>query len=187
MRMTSRFDDALQFAVALHREQRRKVNDAPYIGHLLRVCGIVLEYGGTEDEAIAALLHDALEDQNRPGLAEEILDRFGPNVLSIVRACSDTEVVPKPPWRERKEGFLERLRMANAAVRLVQTADKLDNVTMLLGQYRVFGPEIWKKFNGGREGTLWYYRSVVEILLRASENPLILELAKRVEELEKLA
>lgn len=187
MELTSRFDDALLFAVALHREQRRKVNNAPYIGHLLRVCGIVLEYGGTEDEAIAALLHDALEDQNRPGLAEEILQRFGPTVLSIVRACSDTEVQPKPPWRERKESFLERLRTANAAVRLIQAADKLDNVTTLLGQYRVFGSEIWEKFNGGRDGTLWYYRRVAEILSWASENPLILELVKRVEELEGLA
>lgn len=187
MQITPRFDEALQFAVNLHRSQRRKVNDAPYVGHLLRVCGLVMEYGGTEDEAIAALLHDALEDQNRPGLAEEILQRFGPTVLAIVRACSDTEVEPKPPWRERKEGFLERLRTANAAVRLVQAADKLDNLTMLLGQYRVFGPEIWRKFNGGREGTLWYYRQAVEVLRCASENPLILELAKRVEELEGLA
>jgi len=187
MEITSRFDDALQFAVSLHRQQRRKVNDAPYIGHLLRVCGIVLEYGGTEDEAIAALLHDSLEDQNRPGLAEEIASRFGPIVLSIVEACSDAVVQPKPPWRERKEAFLERLRTANAAVRLVQTADKLDNVSTLLVQYRVFGPEIWKKFNGGREGTLWYYRRVVEILRWASENPLVIELGKRVEELEQLA
>ncbi|MGQ9504206.1 MAG: HD domain-containing protein [Thermogutta sp.] len=187
MQITPRFDDALQFAVTLHRHQRRKVNDAPYIGHLLRVCGIVMEYGGTEDEAIAALLHDALEDQNRLGLAEEILRRFGPTVLAIVRACSDTEVEPKPAWRERKENFLRQLHTANAAVRLVQAADKLDNVSMLLGQYRVFGPEIWKKFSGGREGTLWYYRRVVEILRSASENPLILELAKRVEELKDLA
>lgn len=187
MNLTPRFDEALQFAVSLHRDQRRKVNDAPYIGHLLRVCGLVLEYGGTEDEAIAALLHDSLEDQNRPGLAEDIAARFGETVLSIVQACSDTVVQPKPPWRERKEAFLERLRTANAAVRLIQAADKLDNVSILLGQYRVFGPEIWNKFKGGREGTLWYYRRVAEVLGWASENPLVLELARRVEELEQLA
>jgi len=108
-------------------------------------------------------------------------------VLSIVQACSDTVVQPKPPWRERKEAFLERLRTANAAVRLIQAADKLDNVSILLGQYRVFGPEIWNKFKGGREGTLWYYRRVAEVLGWASENPLVLELARRVEELEQLA
>ncbi|ASV75641.1 GTP pyrophosphokinase [Thermogutta terrifontis] len=187
LELTPRFDEALRFAVSVHRHQVRNVTETPYVGHLLRVCGLVLEYGGTEDEAIAGLLHDALEDQNRPGLVDEIKQRFGPQVLEIVRECSDTTQRPKPPWRERKEQFLRRLAEANAAVRLVVAADKWDNVNNLLVLLRRFGPEIWQHFRGGREGTLWYYREIVSVLRRASQNPLILDLAERVEQLHKLA
>ncbi|MBC7317453.1 MAG: HD domain-containing protein, partial [Chloroflexi bacterium] len=149
LELTSRFDEALRFAVSVHRHQVRNVTETPYVGHLLRVCGLVLEYGGTEDEAIAGLLHDALEDQNRPGLAEEIEQRFGLRVLEIVRECSDTTQFPKPPWRERKERFLHRLAEASSAVRLVVAADKWDNVNNLLVVLRQYGPEIWQHFRGG--------------------------------------
>lgn len=181
------FDEALRFAVSLHRHQRRNITEAPYVGHILRVSGLVLEYGGTEEEAIAALLHDALEDQNHPTLAHEIETRFGRRVLEMVQACSDTSEHPKPPWRQRKEKFLKQLETASAAVRLIVTADKWDNVCNLLVTLRRFGPTIWQRFRGGREGTLWYYRSVVTILRQASEHPLILDLEKRVAELESAA
>lgn len=187
MELTPRYDDALRYAISLHRHDVRKVTGGAYAGHLLRVSGLILEYGGTEQEAIAGLLHDALEDQNRAGLEREISERFGPQVLEIVKACSDTTERPKPPWRERKEQFLERLKHANSAVRLVVAADKWDNVMTLLVLVRAFGPSVWENFRGGKEGTLWYYRSVVEILRQASENPLILDLEKRVSELESLA
>lgn len=187
MELTPRYDEAVRYAISLHRHDMRKITGGSYVGHLLRVSGLVLEYGGTEEEAIAGLLHDALEDQNRPGLEAEISLRFGPRVLEIVKACSDTTERPKPPWRERKEQFLERLKHANSAVRLVVAADKWDNVMSLIVLLRTFGPSVWENFRGGRDGTLWYYRSVVDILRQASHNPLLVDLEKRVGELESLA
>lgn len=186
MELSDRFELALSWAINLHGEQKRKLSGVPYVGHLLRVCGTVMEYAGDEDEVIAALLHDALEDQNRPGLEEEIADRFGSGVLHIIKQCSDREDSPPPPWRKRKEAFLERLKMADASVRLVTAADKLDNVRNLVTLYRVWGDRIWEHFRGGKEGTLWYYRAAVNVLRHASENPLILELELAVRELESL-
>ncbi|MGQ9821892.1 MAG: HD domain-containing protein [Thermogutta sp.] len=186
MEFSDRFEHALSWAIALHGEQKRKLSGVPYVGHLLRVCGTVMEYAGDEDEVIAALLHDALEDQNRPGLADEIADRFGSGVLHIIKQCSDREDSPPPPWRKRKEAFLEHLKMADASVRLVTAADKLDNVRNLMTSYRVWGDRVWEHFRGGKEGTLWYYRAAVNVLRHASENPLILELELAVRELESL-
>lgn len=184
MELSPRFDEALRLALELHRGQRRKVGGAPYIGHLLRVSATVLEFGGTEDEAIAALLHDSLEDQNRPGLSQEIAAHFGQDVLQIVLGCSDTTVQPKPPWRERKLAFLQRLATANAAVRLVVTADALDNITTLRIQLGALGPKIWEQFRGGPQGTFWYYAQLVQTLQQASDSPLIQELARRLDELQ---
>lgn len=185
MELGSRFDQALTFASQLHRHQVRKLGCTPYVGHLLRVGGIVLDYGGNEDEAIAALLHDALEDQNHPGLDQEIAHRFGDVVLQIVHGCSDTTQKPKPPWKQRKEQFLQRLRQANSSVRLVTAADKLDNVRSTLTALRVWGDEIWQRFHAGRDGSLWYYRQVVDVLSQDSENPLIQELAQAAETLAR--
>lgn len=186
MELSDRFEHALSWAITLHGEQKRKLSGVPYVGHLLRVCGTVMEYAGDEDEVIAALLHDALEDQNRPGLEEDIADRFGSGVLHIIKQCSDREDSPPPPWRKRKEAFLERLKMADASVRLVTAADKLDNVRNLVTLYRAWGDRVWEHFRGGKEGTLWYYRAAVNVLRHASENPLILELELAVRELESL-
>ncbi len=187
MEFSERFEQALTWALGLHGEQKRKLTGVPYVGHLLRVCGTVMEYAGDEDEVIAALLHDALEDQNRPGLSDELVERFGSGVLHIIKQCSDREEAPPPPWRKRKEAFLERLKMADASVRLVTAADKLDNVRNLITSYRVWGELIWDHFRGGKEGTLWYYREVARVLRHASEHPLLLELERAVEELETLA
>ncbi|RMG00541.1 MAG: HD domain-containing protein [Planctomycetota bacterium] len=187
MPLNDRFDAALEFASTLHRKQLRKIGQTPYIGHLLRVCGTVIEFGATEDEAIAALLHDALEDQNRPGLADEIAARFGDAVLEMVTALSDSTEQPRPPWRERKEAFLARLREATSSVRLIAAADKLDNVRSTITALQVFGDEIWTRFHGGREGTLWYYRQIVAVLGEASEHALVAELADAVARLEAIA
>lgn len=186
MALGERFCEALGFAARLHAKQMRKVSDTPYVAHLLRVTGIVLEHGGDEDTAIAALLHDAIEDQGGAVTGEEIGRRFGPQVLQIVAACTDTDQTPKPPWRTRKEGYLERLRTAPFAVRLVSAADKLDNARSLAADYHRLGETLWKHFRGGREGTLWYYRSVVEIL-KTPGGPIVDELDRAVAELERLA
>ena len=185
MALSERFCDALVFAARLHANQRRKLSGEPYVAHLLRVAGIVLEHGADEDEAIAALLHDAVEDQGGAATGRIIGERFGPRVAEIVRGCSDTDQTPKPPWRERKEAHLAHLREASASVRLISAADKLDNVRSILAAYRVMGEGIWERFRGGRDGTLWYFRSVVETLKQAGANPLVDELDRAVGELTR--
>lgn len=186
MKLTSRFEEALLFATQLHAEQRRKGSDVPYIAHLLAVASIVLENGGNEDEAIAGLLHDAIEDQGGIATREEIRRRFGDTVVEIVNGCTDADVIPKPPWRVRKEEYIEHLRVATPSVRLVSAADKLHNARAVLGDYRELGELLWRRFHGGREGTLWYYRSVTDALRQGGTSPLIEELERVVSELERL-
>ena len=187
MLLTARFEDALVFAARLHAEQTRKGTQIPYIAHLLAVAAIVLEYGGNEDEAIAALLHDAVEDQGGIEVREIILKRYGEEVVAIVDGCTDTDLFPKPPWRARKEAYIAHLREATAPVRLVASADKLHNARALLADYRQVGELLWSRFHGGREGTLWYYRSVVNTLQEVEPTPLVEELARIVSALEELA
>ena len=109
MLLSHRFKDALDYATDLHATQVRKGSGVPYIGHLLAVASIVLDYGGTEDEAIAALLHDAVEDQGGDATRQEIIRRFGPEIAAIVDGCTDAETIPKPPWRKRKEDYIVHL------------------------------------------------------------------------------
>jgi (p)ppGpp synthase/HD superfamily hydrolase len=182
-----RFEEALVFAARLHREQRRKGGDVPYVSHLLGVAAIVLEYGGDEDEAIAALLHDAIEDQGGVVVWRKIQERFGDRVAYIVHQCSDTDQTPKPPWQARKEAFLARLAETIPSALLVIAADKLHNARSLIADYRSCGDRLWIRFSGGRDGTLWYYRAVVETLKGATPGPLVQELARAVTELEQLA
>lgn len=187
MPSTARFREALEYAVQLHERQRRKGSDTPYIAHLLSVTAIVLEHGGSEDEAIAALLHDAVEDQGGAPVREEIRRRFGPTVTAIVDGCSDSETIPKPPWRERKEAFLAQLPAAGRSVHLVSAADKLHNARALFDDYREHGESLWERFNGGRAGTLWYYRAVTDALVSAIPGPLVQKLERAVAELERVA
>ena len=187
MRLSGRFSEALVYAAAVHADQRRKVSGEPYLAHLLGAAAIVLEHGGNEDEAIAALLHDTIEDQGGAALREEIRRRFGPAVLEIVEGCSDTDTRPKPPWRQRKEAHVARLRRASASIRLVSAADKLHNARALLREYRLCGESVWGHFRGGREGTLWYYRAVADVLKQSGTSPLVEELDRVVGEIERLA
>jgi len=186
MDLSDRFCKALVYATRLHADQRRKVSGAPYVSHLLRVTGIALDGGADEDEAIAAMLHDAIEDQGGAATRKEIRRHFGPRVVAIVDGCTDTDQDPKPPWRRRKEAYLAGLRSASSSVRLVSAADKLDNARSILASYRRDGESLWKLFSGGREGVLWYYRSVVEIQRQAGSSPLVEELDRVVEELERV-
>jgi GTP pyrophosphokinase len=184
--LSNRFANALLYASELHASQKRKVSGEPYLAHLLGAASIVLDYGGSEDEAIAALLHDAIEDQGGPVAREEILRRFGDNVAAIVEGCTDADTLPKPPWRHRKEAYIERLRTASPSVRFVVTADKLHNLRSLTREYRRHGEGLWKHFQGGRDGTLWYHRTVAEILQDAGNTLLIEELQRTRKELERL-
>lgn len=185
--LSQRFEDALIYAAKLHAQQVRKGSMVPYISHLMAVAGIVLEYGGNEDEAIAALLHDSIEDQGGDIVRQEIRRRFGERVAETVDGCTDTDVQPKPPWRERKEAYIAHIRDALSSVRLVSVADKLHNAQTILKDYRSVGDAIWERFKGGKEGTLWYYRSLVTKFRAVETSPLVDELDQVVKEIERLA
>jgi (p)ppGpp synthase/HD superfamily hydrolase len=186
MMLTNRFSQALSFTFELHRDQFRKGNEIPYIAHLLAVAALVIESGGTENEAIAGLLHDAPEDQGGLDTLDQIRSLFGDQVAAIVDGCTDTYITPKPPWRERKEIYLRHLSGASVQVRRVSLADKLNNSMAILRDYRIFGEEIWDHFKGGKEGTLWYYRSLVIIFQESGSDWMTLELERVVSEIEQL-
>ncbi len=188
MAYSERFDEALVYASELHRDQVRKGSDTPYVTHLLGVASIVGENGGTEDEVIAALLHDAVEDRGCGGATrEEIRARFGSVVTWIVDGCSDTDVEPKPPWQERKEDYIAHVAGASESVRLVSASDKLHNARVILADLRVLGEDLWGRFKGGKDGTLWYYRELVGVFRAAGTNAIVEELALVVGEIERLA
>lgn len=181
-----RFEEALQFAAATHRTQVRKGSGIPYVGHLLGVCSLVIEEGGDEDEAIAALLHDAAEDQGGEPMLDEIRRRFGDKVAAIVAACSDTFEMPKPQWRERKQDYIDHLDGQSEAVLRVSLADKLFNARAILRDYLLVGDVIWDRFKAGREGQLWYYRQLADRFSRLLPGRLAAELTEVVGELERV-
>jgi (p)ppGpp synthase/HD superfamily hydrolase len=181
---SARVRNALSYAATLHAKQQRKISGVPYVAHLLAVAALVMEHGGNEDETIAALLHDAVEDQGGLPTLDEIRRRFGSTVANIVEGCTDATVTPKPPWRARKEAYVARLQCASGSVRLVSAADKLHNARSILREYRVQGETVWGHFRGGRDGTLWYYRAVVDTLKQTGSTPLVEELERTVEEIE---
>ncbi len=184
--LTTRFEDALVYAARLHADQTRKQTHIPYISHLLGVTSLVIEHGGGEDEAIAALLHDAIEDQGGAATRSAIAQRFGETIAEMVSQLSDTDATPKPPWRARKEAYLAHLPHVSAAVRLVSAADKLHNLRSILADYRSLGDAVWRRFNGGKSGTLWYYRSLTEIFTCYGPPSLAAELERTLAELEAL-
>lgn len=179
--LTDRFNEGLAFATDRHRHQVRKGTTIPYISHLLGTCALVLEAGGDEDEAIAALLHDALED----GVADfdEIASRFGTRVAQIVRECSDTEQDPKPPWRARKQGYIDALQTHSASAILVSNADKLHNLRTIVDDYREIGEELWERFNPDSD-QVWYYTALAAEFT-ALDSPLADELTATLKELER--
>lgn len=169
MRRWKRFNDALGFAARLHATQTRKGSGTPYIGHLLAVAAIAIDAGADEDEAIAALLHDAVEDQGGKPTLRRIRRRYGNRVARIVKGCTDAFRTPKPPWCERKTTFIARLGVASPSVRLIVAADKLHNARAVLADLSERGDDVWPRFNTGRDGTLWYYRAVANALHRAGD------------------
>jgi (p)ppGpp synthase/HD superfamily hydrolase len=184
--LTERFTEAMKFAAQLHANQTRKGSGVPYIAHLLGVASIALEYGANEDEAIAALLHDAIEDQGGALTRKEIYRRFGKAITEIIDGCTEDYAEPKPPWRQRKESYIARIPTAPPSVRLVSAADKLHNARSLLKDYRLLGDALWPRFKGGKEGSLWYYRSLIVAFRQAESTPLVDELDRVVSSLEKL-
>ncbi|MBA2348977.1 MAG: HD domain-containing protein [Solirubrobacterales bacterium] len=191
--LTTDFDRALQLATSHHRRQLRKGTEVPYTAHLLAVCSIVLEMGGTQTEAIGALLHDAVEDGGGPEMLENIRQAFGADAARIVAANSDTDEVPKPPWRERKEAYLAAIADKQGDELRVSLADKLHNARSILADYRTDGEELWSRFNARESGpVLWYYRALLDAFDERAEAlgegaaPALAELRRVLDELDRL-
>jgi (p)ppGpp synthase/HD superfamily hydrolase len=161
---SERLDGAFALARQLHSGQTRKGSSTPYLSHLLAVAAIVSEHGGDEDQVIAALLHDAVEDQGGRPLLADIQGRFGDRVAALVEACTDAFDRPKPPWKERKLAYLVRMPEAPRDARLIIAADKLHNLRSMIADYDHAGERLWDRFTATREETLWYYRAVLDAL-----------------------
>lgn len=182
----TRFDEALVLASTLHRDQSRKASGVPYVAHLLAVAALVLEEGGSEDMAIAALLHDAAEDQGGEATLAGIQAAFGLDVARWVRQASDTFERPKPDWEQRKRHHLAAIPMADREARLIMLADKVHNARSILADHVRVGPEIWDRFSVPRERTVWYYQTLLEVFDREISPTLYDELNECVKQMKDL-
>ena len=173
--MTQRFVDAIQLAHTLHATQTRKSPfHIPYIGHLLRVSGLTIEYQADEDTAIAAMLHDSVEDQGGLETADLIREKFGDRVANFVLDCSDSALQKghkKAPWKERKEAYINHLKEAPQESRLISACDKLDNLRCSISSYRIQGEEFWSNFNSSQDDYLWYYLTIIDVLEEVGSCP----------------
>ena len=176
MSYSQRIIRALEMAHELHARQRRKGSGTPYLNHLLSVAALVGEYGGDEDQFIAALLHDAVEDQGGRPTLERIRDCFGDNVANLVWECSDSDSEPKPPWQARKDNHIAHVMTSKPALRLIIAADKLHNAQSIRRDLRQHGAEVWNRFKGGREGMVWYLNAMLDALRNDWEHPILDEL-----------
>ncbi|MGA9676451.1 MAG: HD domain-containing protein [Mycobacterium sp.] len=184
-RLTPKFIEALGYAARKHAMQTRKASEVLYLGHLLSVAGLVIEADGTETQAIAALLHDAAEDQGGERTLAEIDEKFGAGVASIVAECSDTFETPKPPWHARKERYIDHLRVASEGAVLVSLADKLDNARAILRDFRALENEVWQRFSvQDPQLHLWYYRSLLEVFGQRTHSWMVGELRDVIDTLE---
>jgi (p)ppGpp synthase/HD superfamily hydrolase len=184
--LTERFDQALVFASQVHRQQFRKETTIPYVSHLLAVCALVLESGGTEDQAIAALLHDAPEDQGGAAMLERIRHEFGEAVGRLVEQCGEPLEPQKSSWRHRKEAFMRHLASVPAEPLLIIVADKIHNLSCILEEHRRCGDAVFERFGGRKDGTLWYYGRLSEVLSSRAPEPLARRLAELVVKLQAL-
>jgi GTP pyrophosphokinase len=183
--LTDRFFDAVRYAADAHAGQLRKGTNVPYFGHLMGVASIVLDAGGDEDEAIAALLHDAAEDAGGRERLDDIRARFGDRVARIVEACTDSWTTPKLPWIERKRAYVEHARTLPPDALRVSAADKVHNTYAILRDVRVHGDTVWTRFNAPAADVLWYYESLVTAYREAGGGPLVEELARIVRGIER--
>ena len=185
--LTVRFDAALAYASQIHRLQERKGSGIPYISHLLAVAAIALENGADENQAIAALLHDAAEDQGGRERLADIAVHFGLDVAEMVDHCTDTHIEPKPAWRPRKEAYIDSLASKPARSLAVSLADKIHNASAINADLRAVGEAVWDRFTGGRDGTLWYYRALASAFSRLVPGVAARRFEREVAEMEELA
>ena len=192
IQLSQRFSQAVLYASFAHAQQKRNGTEIPYISHLLAVASIALEHGANENEAIAALLHDAPEDAGGEERLEDIRQLFGDVVADIVEGCTDTFATPKPAWKKRKEDYIAKIPSASSSIRFISASDKLHNASCILRDYCEIGEKIWPRFAGGEVGVLWYYRSLInaygqgESFRRKGFEDLVAELNKVVTELERI-
>lgn len=179
-RLGPRFDDAFKYAHAVHAGQSRRHTSAPYVGHLMGVASIVLDDGGDEDEAIAALLHDAAEDHGGRARLEDIRTRFGDAVARIVEDCTDSWDEPRRPWAERKQAYVQHARRLPRPSLRVSAADKVHNAYAILRDLRNVGEAVWERFNAAPDDVMSYYESLVRSFREAGGGPLVDELDRIV-------
>ena len=185
--LTERFDDALAYASRIHRLQVRKGSGVPYVSHLLGVAAIALENGADEDQAIAALLHDAVEDQGGLARLADIRERYGEDVAAMVADCTDAHDDPKPAWRPRKEAYIASLATKPARSLAVSLADKTHNAAAINADLRAHGAAVWARFTGGKDGRLWYYRALADAFRAHAPGTAAERFAREVDEMEELA
>jgi len=179
--------EAFEFARQLHGDQLRKGTETPYLSHLMSVSSLVLESGGSEEEAIAALLHDTVEDCGGLPVLEKIHQQFGESIANIVKDCSEPVSMPKPPWKDRKNAYIAQVAGADDSVKRVACADKLHNLRSILTDYQQAGDRVWDRFHADKKGTLWFYQSMVETLRPFGHGVAIFqELEKRVGDLQRI-
>jgi (p)ppGpp synthase/HD superfamily hydrolase len=184
--LTQRFDEAFRYAHEVHASQVRKGDGAvPYIGHLMGVASIVLDDGGTEDEAIGALLHDAAEDQGGRARLDDIRQRFGDAVAKIVEDCTDSWETPKRPWLERKQAYTEHARHLPPSSLRVSAADKVHNGYAILRDLRNDGEAVWDRFNAKADDVITYYQTLVRSYREAGGGKLVDELERIVRGIER--
>jgi len=187
MKLSEKFEEALVYATQAHGNQMRKKTGIPFVAHILGVTAIALEYGASETEAISALLHDTVEDCGGADRLRDIREKFGDDVAGIVDGCTDTYETPKPPWLERKRAYIEHLKDSDSPTRLVSASDKLHNTRAILAELRRHGTDVFDRFGGKKDGTLWYYRTLVTAFREhGNHTDLIGELDRVVTEIEKL-
>jgi (p)ppGpp synthase/HD superfamily hydrolase len=188
MKLSDKFEEALIYTTRAHCNQTRKKTGIPYIAHILGVTAIALEYGGNETEAIGALLHDTVEDCGGAERLRDIREKFGDDVARIVDGCTDSDQTPKPPWLDRKRAYIEHLKDSDSSTRLVSASDKLHNTRAILAELRRTGLEVFERFAGKKDGTLWYYRALVTAFRQHGDHADLLdELDRVVIEIENLA
>jgi (p)ppGpp synthase/HD superfamily hydrolase len=192
--LSGNFDRALLLATDHHRRQLRKGTAIPYVSHLLSVSALVLEMGGSETEAIGALLHDAVEDGGGPPMLERIRSEFGDDAARIVEANSDSDAEPKPPWYQRKSAYIAAIAHKQPDELRVSLADKLHNARAILLDYRTVGDELWDRFKSGEGDSIrWYYRSLYEAFAARRDDlgpravPVLEELGRTIAEIDRLA
>jgi (p)ppGpp synthase/HD superfamily hydrolase len=170
----------VRYAADLHKAQPRKGTDAPYVSHLLAVASFVIESGGDEDSAIAALLHDAAEDHGGRERVDDIRARFGEKAARIVEDCTDSWTNPKEDWRIRKERYVEHAKKLDRDSLRVSAADKVHNAYTILRDLRTHGDGVWRRFNASPDDILWYYDTLVRSFRESGGHPLVDELERVV-------